>query len=141
MADTQTEFKIDTGADVTVILVSMYSTKHFGGLEKRGKILLGRGQTRLLEKRKFSTTLCKLWHKDNDKILIQLKKFCTEGWPDKFSIEWAFQPSLEFAGELTIRVGHRASTETGSEVPMLPESFKCLRFDSWGRSKRRAVCK
>lgn len=59
MADTETEFKIDTGADVTVIPASMYSTKHFGGLEKTEKILLGPGQTRLPVEGKFSTTLCK----------------------------------------------------------------------------------
>lgn len=42
---------------------------------------------------------------DSDNILIQLKRFCNEGWLDKFSIEKAFQPYLTFAGELTTQNG------------------------------------
>lgn len=59
MADRETEFKIDTGADVTVIQASMYSTMHFGGLEKTVKVLLGPGHTQLPVEGKFSNTLSK----------------------------------------------------------------------------------
>uniref|UniRef100_A0A3B5QZY7 Gypsy retrotransposon integrase-like protein 1 n=1 Tax=Xiphophorus maculatus TaxID=8083 RepID=A0A3B5QZY7_XIPMA len=44
-------------------------------------------------------------HQDSDSILKRLKKFCVEGWPDKFSIEKGFQPYLPFSGELTVQNG------------------------------------
>lgn len=59
-------------------------------------------------------------HQDNDEILIQLKKFCIEGWPDKFSIERAFQPYLAFAGELTIQNGLLMK---GSRI-VIPQSLR-----------------
>ncbi|KAJ8367397.1 hypothetical protein AAFF_G00320240 [Aldrovandia affinis] len=36
-------------------------------------------------------------HQDNDDILQQLKQYCVEGWPDKFSIGRVFQPYLPFS--------------------------------------------
>lgn len=44
-------------------------------------------------------------HQDRDATVNQLKMFCTEGWPDKFSIERQYQPYLSFAGELTVQNG------------------------------------
>lgn len=44
-------------------------------------------------------------HQGNDTIFQQLSKFCTEGWPDKFSIDRAFQPYLWFSGDLTVQKG------------------------------------
>jgi len=40
-----------------------------------------------------------------DSILQKLKKYCVEGWPDKFSIDKAFQPNLSFSGELSVQNG------------------------------------
>ncbi|KAI4896885.1 hypothetical protein NFI96_031596, partial [Prochilodus magdalenae] len=42
-------------------------------------------------------------HQQKDDVLVQLKIFCTDGWPDKFSLDRAFQPYLQFAGELTVQ--------------------------------------
>ncbi|XP_056626429.1 GTPase IMAP family member 7-like [Triplophysa dalaica] len=36
-------------------------------------------------------------HQDDDPRLKRLKKFCVEGWPDKFSINRVFQPYLQFS--------------------------------------------
>ncbi|KAJ8414469.1 hypothetical protein AAFF_G00053390 [Aldrovandia affinis] len=36
-------------------------------------------------------------HQDNDDILRQLKQYCVEGWPDRFSIGRVFQPYLPFS--------------------------------------------
>ncbi len=44
-------------------------------------------------------------HQDDDPTLQHLKKFCVEGWPDKFSINKVFQPYLPFSGVLTIQDG------------------------------------
>lgn len=44
-------------------------------------------------------------HQDNDTILKQLKRFCVEGWPDKFSTGRVFQPYLPFSHELTVQNG------------------------------------
>ncbi|KAJ8405712.1 hypothetical protein AAFF_G00316920 [Aldrovandia affinis] len=38
-------------------------------------------------------------HQDNDDILWQLKQYCVEGWPDKFSIGRVFQPHLPFSAD------------------------------------------
>ncbi|KAJ8403171.1 hypothetical protein AAFF_G00353880 [Aldrovandia affinis] len=39
-------------------------------------------------------------HQVNDDILRQVKQYCVEGWPDKFSIGRVFQPYLPFSAEL-----------------------------------------
>ncbi len=44
-------------------------------------------------------------HQDDDPTLQHLKKFCVEGWPDKFSINKVFQPYLPFSVVLTIQDG------------------------------------
>lgn len=41
-------------------------------------------------------------HHDNDFILQHLKKYCVEGWPNKFSIDKALKPNLSFSGELSV---------------------------------------
>lgn len=44
-------------------------------------------------------------HQDKDVILQQIKDYCSSGWPDKFSIDRAFQPYVPFMGELTVQNG------------------------------------
>jgi len=44
-------------------------------------------------------------HQDNDDILRQLKQYCAEGWPDKFTIGREFQLYLPFSGDLTVHDG------------------------------------
>ncbi|KAL3978677.1 hypothetical protein ACER0C_019739 [Sarotherodon galilaeus] len=59
-------------------------------------------------------------HQDNDSILSQLKKFCVEGWPDKYSIERVFQPYLPFSGDLTV---HNGLLLYGSRI-VIPTSLR-----------------
>ncbi|KAL4007109.1 Rho guanine nucleotide exchange factor 40 [Sarotherodon galilaeus] len=59
-------------------------------------------------------------HQDNDSILNQLKKFCVEGWPDKYSIERVFQPYLPFSGDLTV---HNGLLLYGSRI-VIPTSLR-----------------
>ena len=44
-------------------------------------------------------------HQDKDTVSHTLKRYCKEGWPDKFSIQTAFRPYLPFSGELTVNEG------------------------------------
>ena len=55
----ETEFKIDTGADVTVVPADMYSSERFHKLQKSNKILFGPGQTKLYVQGKITATLSK----------------------------------------------------------------------------------
>ncbi|XP_025999271.1 uncharacterized protein K02A2.6-like [Astatotilapia calliptera] len=59
-------------------------------------------------------------HQDNDSILSQLKKFCVEGWPDKYSIGRVFQPYLPFSGDLTV---HNGLLLYGSRI-VIPTSLR-----------------
>lgn len=52
-------FKIDTGADFTVVPVTLYNQGQFNKLKHAGKILQGPGGTSLNEKGKFTATLSK----------------------------------------------------------------------------------
>ena len=44
-------------------------------------------------------------HQDKDTVSHTLKRYCKEGWPDKFSIQTTFRPYLPFSGELTVNEG------------------------------------
>ena len=44
-------------------------------------------------------------HQDKDTLLHTLKRYCEEGWPNKFSIQRAFCPYLPYSGELTVNGG------------------------------------
>ncbi|KAE8284596.1 Retrovirus-related Pol polyprotein from transposon 17.6 Protease [Larimichthys crocea] len=44
-------------------------------------------------------------HQDKDILIHTLKTYCMDGWPDKFSIQPAFQAYLPFSGELTVHDG------------------------------------
>uniref|UniRef100_A0A669BXN3 Gypsy retrotransposon integrase-like protein 1 n=1 Tax=Oreochromis niloticus TaxID=8128 RepID=A0A669BXN3_ORENI len=59
-------------------------------------------------------------HQDSDSILNQLKKFCVEGWPDKYSIERVFRPYLPFSGDLTV---HNGLLLYGSRI-VIPTSLR-----------------
>nr|XP_055074185.1 uncharacterized protein K02A2.6-like [Misgurnus anguillicaudatus] len=57
--DLDVVFKIDTGADVTVVPVTLYNQGRFNKLKHAGKILQGPGGTSLNVKGKFTSTLSK----------------------------------------------------------------------------------
>ena len=44
-------------------------------------------------------------HQDKDTLLHTLKGYCQKGWPDKYSIQRAFCPHLQYSGELTVNEG------------------------------------
>ena len=44
-------------------------------------------------------------HQERDDMLRVVRRYCTEGWPDRFSLDRAFLPYQQFAGELTVRDG------------------------------------
>ena len=44
-------------------------------------------------------------HQDRDKVLQEVKKYCHEGWPDRFRIEGRICQYAPFAGELTVEKG------------------------------------
>lgn len=44
-------------------------------------------------------------HQDRDEILRQVKKYCLEGWPDKFTLDGSCHQYAPFAGELTVEKG------------------------------------
>ncbi len=47
MNDSDVLFKVDTGADITVVSEELYKEENFGKLQKNSKILLGPGQDSL----------------------------------------------------------------------------------------------
>lgn len=44
-------------------------------------------------------------HQDRDEILRQVKQYCHEGWPDKFTLDGRCHQYAPFAGELTVEKG------------------------------------
>ncbi|KAK7925007.1 hypothetical protein WMY93_007317 [Mugilogobius chulae] len=62
-------------------------------------------------------------HQDKDEILLQLKQFCLNGWPNKFEIEKGLQPYLPFAANgyspTELLMGRKIRTT----VPVIPSQL------------------
>lgn len=44
-------------------------------------------------------------HQESDEILIQVKRYCNEGWPDKSTIDKAYLPYAQVQEELSVENG------------------------------------
>ena len=44
-------------------------------------------------------------HQENDAVLREVRKYCLEGWPNKFNIDDTVQQYYPFSGELTVENG------------------------------------
>ena len=164
------KFKVDTGADVTVIPPNMYhSLVPKPSLSKCDKTLMGPCKHKLYCLGNFTAKLCVdenivreliyvvkdlvasvitglpasdsrlqqiIEAQEEDPVCRQIKTYCSEGWPDKHSVNDAMKPYWSTRGELTV-VQNILLKGTRIVIPssMRPEILDKIHEDHQGIAK------